>query len=323
MRLSASLFSFALFLGLTMGAAAQVNPPAPQSIGASDGIDGPGFARLAAGSAGYVDPQGLGYCRYVGNGRTDGREDVIPISNAAEWQSYRSGQSNGQTPPGISETVCCRPQTVTLCQGAAGGTVTESLPYTVLGQIQQPVATCTDQWGATYTDSQSWSCGSTIPANPNSVMADGQWNQSGGDSLSCTPNAFTSGCSASCGGGSQTTYDSCGNVQAVNACNTQSCCTPNGSCSGACGGGSGTDNCGNPCVNNSPCAPYEVGYSDCILFQCSNCGDGQPCWTCGPGCNDPGTVGEDTWDGCQGICSGPGVSCFNTSETHIECDFTP
>jgi hypothetical protein len=121
---------------------------------------------------------------------------------------------------------------VSLCQGAAGGTVTETLAYDVLSDQQTLTATCIDQWGKTYLDTQVWTCGTNgVSGEP---YTDGQWN-GGGDTWTCSPDAYTAygACSAQCGGGNQWAqiYDSCGTLtsQGYNGpvCNTQSCCTAN------------------------------------------------------------------------------------------------
>ena len=262
------LISAVFLLTVPAAAPAQVNPPAPQSPSSSDGVDAPGFVRVPAtargGTGGFVDVPAYAACRYVTVGNPNAGGEAIALQSATNWTNWRTNP-----PPGDSQTVCCRPQTVTLCQGAAGGAVTRTLPYTVFAQQQFPAATCTDQWGQTYTDMQTWTCGAT----GSGVAADGQWN-AGGDSLTCAPNAFTSGCSASCGPGTTTTYNSCGQVQSVNACNNGPCCTTNweisstGACSGSCGGGYGyeavtytdygTCNSGSytttqGCINSTPC----------------------------------------------------------------------
>ncbi|MDR3438193.1 hypothetical protein [Telmatospirillum sp.] len=195
-------------------------PLPPQGPGVLDAY-GEQAVAIDPGSALFVDPGAFGYCRYVAVPASSPNQQVIPLYSDAEWQSWRSSPPTGDT-----QTVCCRPKTVTLCAGAAGGSISETLPYTILGQVQTPVATCVDQWGKTYTDSQAWTCGQT----GSGVTADGLWT-GGTDAYVCTPNAFTSGCSASCGGGTTAsgttvTYDSCGNATAVNSCSI-SCCTTN------------------------------------------------------------------------------------------------
>jgi hypothetical protein len=241
---------------------ADVYPAPPQSPAANNG-----FVDLPAGSSGFIDPAGFGYCRHVTNGNS--LQEAVPISTAAEWKSFRAAH-----PPGVTEAICCRPQTVTLCQGAPGGTVARSLSYMPAGQQVSPTATCIDSWGSTYSDSQAWTCGTDGIAAPDT---DGQWS-GGAHTYVCAPNAHTTACTASCGGGTQTTYNSCGDVQAVTACNTQACCTPNasytvGGCSASCGGGYQTvtwyNSCGqvssqyNQSCNTQACytpfASYAIG----------------------------------------------------------------
>lgn len=201
----------------------QVYPSPPQSTTSSDGIDAPGFVRVPAvgqgGVGGFVDVPAYGACRFVTVTRPGVGGEAIALQSKANWLNWRT-----HTPAGDTQEVCCRPQAVTLCQGAAGGTVPMTLPYSILGEALQPVAQCIDQWGKPYEDTQTWVCGEA----GSGVMADGNWQQQGGDAYTCSPNAFTSGCSATCPttAGTTTTYDSCGNVQAVNGC-TISCCTSN------------------------------------------------------------------------------------------------
>ena len=188
---------------------AQVYPPAPQQSATADGIDGTAFARLPVGNSGYVDPNSQ-YCRYVTNGDT--QENVIPYSTPQEWLDYRAGVKSGSAPPGITEVVCCRPQTVTLCRIGGGPTQTVNLPYTIYGQSQSVSLRCVDQWGATYTDTEQWQCGFQGAASVTDPMADGLWSDPGGDSFVCSPDAYDTGCSAACGTSSTgTRYDSCGN----------------------------------------------------------------------------------------------------------------
>ena len=220
----------ALLASLAGPCEGQVYPSAPQSPISTDGIDAPGFVRVPAtgqgGLGGFVDVPAYGACRFVTVGEAGVGGEALALQSVTNWLRWRT-----HMPPGDTQEVCCRAQTVTMCQGAAGGTVAMTLPYSVLGQTQQPVAQCTDQWGKPYEDTQTWVCGQT----GSGVMADGNWQKQGGDGYTCAPNAYVGGCTASCGGGTQTTYDSCGNVQAVTACNTQACCTTDyvKSCSGA------------------------------------------------------------------------------------------
>ena len=259
-----TVLRLAVFLA-TATAVAQVTPPAPQSATSTDGVDGPGFVRVKAaaqgGTGGFVDVPAYAACRYVTIGDPHAGGEAIALQNATTWSGWRTNPW-----PGDTQTVCCRPQTVSLCQGAAGGAVSEILPYTVLGGQQQPVATCTDQWGETYTDSQTWQCGQT----GSGVAADGNWNESGGDSYVCTPNAFASGCTASCGGGTTTTYDSCGNAQSVNACNTQSCCTPGAPSCGACSTG-GSQTCGDGCSTWQQACTCDAAYGADVSSGCVTC----------------------------------------------------
>jgi hypothetical protein len=217
MRLAAIIAAVAF----TSGAAAQINdsanPPAPQN--------GAQVVRIPAGATGILDNPSLKMCRVVAQAMDGQAGGAFDLSRSVPAASIQAGINDGrQDPDAISISVCCRPQPVTLCAGAAGGTVTEQLAYTISGQTQTLSATCTDAWGATYTDTQTWSCGTTGAG----TSADGIWAESGGDTWTCSPNSYTSPCNATCpsGVGTTTTYDSCGNPTGTNSCGI-SCCTTN------------------------------------------------------------------------------------------------
>jgi hypothetical protein len=217
--------TLAALVALTGPSSAQVMPSAPQTPSAQDGTDGPGFIRvpssLKGGTGGFVDITGYASCRFVtttAGGDATKNGEVIPVATLAGWQAFL-GRSN---PDGDTQVVCCRPKAIQMCQVGGAVPQTVTLPYTILGQQQQPVMECTDQWGDPYKDTQTWVCDET----GSGVTADGQWAEQGTDAYQCAPSAYTTGCTVSCGGGTQTTYDSCGNVQAVTACSTQACCTP-------------------------------------------------------------------------------------------------
>lgn len=308
-------------------------PPPPHSPASYDGIDAPGFVRVQStahgGTGGFIDVPGYQACRFVTiDDPTIGGEAIL-VNSAANWLSWRKYR------PAAWQTVCCRPQSsygrnglpVALCVGSASGTVSPQLRgsdptgYARYGESDTVTATCTDASGRTYTDQQTFTCGSTDMVTPNSVTADGQW----AITPSCTPNATTSACNATCpgGAGTQTTYDSCGNVQSISACSI-GCCTPMWQTS--CGGCAGTTSktCTRYDANNCPgsgsssyqesCSLVETGSGYCIPHCCP----APPVDTgyCGCGaCNDP-AYGTDTWvyngpwagDVCNGqLCTGPGV----------------
>jgi len=266
---------------------AQVYPQPPQQVAGADSVDGTGFARLPAGTADYVDPNSQ-YCRFVTNGDT--QENVIPYSTPQEWLEYRAGVKSGSAPPGITEVVCCRRQTVTMCQIGGGPPKSVTLPYTQYGQSQSVTLTCVDQWNATYTDTEVWQCGFQGAATVTDPMADGLWSDPSGDSYTCSPDAFDTGCYAACGTTSTgTRYDSCGTPTGYTcyggACppppvvtppptSSSSSCTPssvangtvNGDCSITCDSGYTLN--GTTC-QLSYCAPGTV-FSSCGLqtYQC-------------------------------------------------------
>ena len=241
----------------------QVTPPAPQTSNASDGADGPGFVRvqssLKGGTGGYIDIPGYASCRYVttnAGGDPSANGEVIPVAHLADWQAWIL-RSN---PAGDTATVCCRPSTDTLCQGAAGGTVSApvlgaggkaSAGYQVINGAGFATATCHNGSYGAYVDTRNYVC---LPAGGGATQ-DGKWVQQGLDTDNCQPNAYTAPCNATCPGGSGQiiTYNSCGQVQSVSACSA-SCCTPTaGSCSSSCTTLQGGDNCGNACYGSNVC----------------------------------------------------------------------
>ena len=297
---------------------AQTGPAAPQAPTVDVG-GGPGVALVAPGQSLFIDPvrtgNAVGPCRQITN--ADSKIQALPYANIADWLSAISPThpptadmySAGQT----ASAVCCRPATVTLCNGAAGGTEQATITgagtdnagttgYGVYGATGTAAATCTDQWGLPYTETATFTCGSNGVAEPNT---DGQW-QGGTLSYGCSANAYTSACSASCPTttGTTTTYDSCGNATATNSCSI-SCCTNNwqisstGACQGTCGGNAGTQSvtytnygtCGGSnttsqgCTTGPCCTPV---YS----YACSGSSYVATDTTCNTGSS---TVGTCTW----------------------------
>ena len=328
------IFGLAVFLAAAP-AVAQVTPPAPQSPTSSDGVDAPGFVRVTSsargGTGGFVDVPAYGACRYVTVTDPAAAGEAIALQSASNWKNWRSHPWAGDT-----QTVCCRPSTDTLCQGASGGLVTASVQgtgvngYGVLGGIGTAVATCNDPPYGTYVDQRNYTCGQA----GSGVNADGQWSQSGGDIDTCTANSYvtTGACSTAGVGGWgslwETVYNSCGQVTGQGyfgpACYTQPPCTSNwqpsyGACSGACGGGAGSQtvtwtdygSCNGGsysyqqgCVNNGACMPQLVGGGSCVPFPVggTDCaGAYGPCYGgpgCGYGCGDTPPQGP-------GGCFGP------------------
>ncbi len=299
-----ALFVLAGWAGGVVTAFGQAYPPPPQTPATANGVEPNGEARIPGGSTGFVDPSPWGYCRYVTNGNA--LEVAFGISSAAEWQYFRAGEFNGQTPPGVTEVVCCRPTTATLCQGASGGARVAPLNgagvngYGVYNSTGSATATCSNPPYGTYQDTRTFTCGQVGAG----VDADGQWSPSGGDSDSCTPNSYVvyGGCSASCGGGNlyETLYNSCGQVTSQGyfgpSCNTQSCCTPSYSCGScnqstgtktctdvACGSGSYQTSCSYGTWGGGSCSPYPPNsYSSCIatdgnISTPETCGGEQGC----------------------------------------------
>ena len=212
----------------------QVTPSAPQSSSASDGADGPGFVRvtssLKGGTGGYVDVTAYASCRYVttdAGGDPSANGEVIPVAHLADWQAWISRAK----PAGDSSTVCCRPSTDMLCQGASGGTVVAPVlgsggkaagGYQIVNGAGFATATCQNGTYGTYVDTRAYVCQPT----GSGAAQDGRWVQKGLDSDNCQPNAFTSPCNAACPGGAgvTVTYNSCGQVQSEAVCTTT--CAP-------------------------------------------------------------------------------------------------
>lgn len=303
---------------------AQVYPAAPHSPTSWDLVDGTstgaraGFVRVPAGNNGPVDS--FGYCRWVTN--SNARENVVPVSTATEWQYFRAGEFNGSAPPGITEVVCCRPQTVSLC----GGAIQKTLPYTAYQGTQSYTQNC----GA-YTETQSWTCNSTLPATPNAVFADGAWQESADTNVqNCTANwqSVYQGCTAGCnqyGSYQYYNYDAnaCPGDNAYTSysgsCYGGACCQPSYSCSGcnqgtgqktctdvACGTGSYQQACS--LVNYTCSSSCQLGSGSTTIF-----------WTNGPGdyCN---TIYHDCayWSGT----TAGGTACnyqYNMEYATITC----
>ena len=319
---------------------AQVSPPARQSADAADGADGSGFARLPAGSADFVDPTVGNACRYAVNGNQ--REIVIPVSTVLEWQYFRAGEDTGQPPPGVSETVCCRPQSPNAGDGfcALGGSPSgftpASLPYAKLADTVPVgtlcIQTCHDNQGqpysCNYSDSVTYVCGQQGAG----VMADGLWN-AGGQTEVCSPSAHatTGSCSAGCGWGSalQTVYDGCGQIQSQTwtSCWAGSCCTPDWQTNcGACNQSTGQKTCttydANYCPGSSgssysqQCAWTVIGGASCTVYSYAggmygNCYKNDLSGYCvinGDGC------------GCNFPNAGDSSACFSTWSTWGDAD---
>lgn len=276
-----------------------------------------------------------GFCKVVdvgalawANPPASGVPVFIP-GTAAEWENYRTRASSSYHGD-LTQTTCCRPQSniATLCTEAGATPVPVNRQYGKLGETDVVSATCTDQWGRQYTDSIALTC-----QGDNGSDGQAQWAPSTDTQSNCTPNAFTSACTASCGGGTQTTWDSCGNVQAVTSCNTQACCTTNyqktgcagstaiytdeGSCHSASftqpngcslqvvGEGSCSPNVLYPDDPNPNCRPGTSCISTCGRFPGDKCGGwtwsnwGTRSGTCTITETDPGYCSDDPNTGAE------------------------
>ena len=169
-----------------------------------------------------------GFCKVVDVGSmadwaetgAKGKPVFIPGPDA-QWENFRNkapAGSHGQ----LALTTCCRPSSnvATLC---AMGTNPSSIAmqYGEFG-VDYPVSgTCYDQWGYTFEDTVVISCG-----GDNGPDGQGVWREAS-EAMVCAPNAYDSGCNAGCGGvGTDTIYDSCGNVQSVSTCYGGACPPP-------------------------------------------------------------------------------------------------
>lgn len=233
------VISFGLWMMMAPAAAGQAFPPPPQSATSNDGVDAPGFVRVPSTAhdgigGGFIDVPAYASCRYVTVTNPNAGGEAIAMQSLSNWQRWQANPHSGD-----SASVCCRPGAVTLCAGAAGGTVAATVTgagasgYAIFGGTGTATARCTDQWGETYQDTRTYQCGQT----GSGVTADGQWGQMGGDTYTCGANAYTTtgACSTAGSGGwgnlYQTVYNSCGQItsQGYNgpSCYTAPPCTPN------------------------------------------------------------------------------------------------
>ncbi len=275
------------------------------------------YPEVPANGEGWFDVGG--FCKVVDVG------DLSAISPAAsgipvfvpgptdQWENYRTSAPSDSNYAGkLTLTTCCRPQAdiTPLCTEAGATPIEVSREYGKLGETDTVTATCLDQWGKTYQDAVGVTC-----SGDDGPDGQGQWVKAGPDTTgACTPDAFTSACTAQCGGGTQQTYDSCGNPQGgPTECNTQACCTPSYSyaCEGSayvrtdnsCGTGSATVG---TCTLSTQTTTYSCSpsYSDSYpeggctysYYQCSNLGWDQGSGDCaqtGPGCSVVHESGTD------------------------------
>jgi hypothetical protein len=277
----------------SLPAAAQTGPAPPQSP-TSDAGGGPGVALIAAGQSLYIDPQystGVGPCRLIVN--LTAKDQAFPIAVPTDWQDTREPippAANMYTLGETTQTICCRPQTITLCAGTAAAT-TYQLPYTSLGgQVTQSASCPAGQAGETYSDSQTWTCGSTTAPDPNND--DGLWGEGETDGCAAVPNATVGpapACTVTCNQG----Y----------TWNGTACVADTGCLAGVASWGAGCSttygamNNGDtdPIVNAAP------GYTGSETLSC-NAGVVTPSSQI---CNLSGcAAGSATWTGTGGTCAG-------------------
>ncbi|GEM_PF-3793342 len=173
-----------------------------------------------------------------------------------QWENYRTLAApnyKGQ----LTLTTCCRPQNniASLCTEAGATLVSVDRQYGKNGETDEVTATCTDQWGRTYTDSVAVTC-----TGDNGPDGQAQWVEAAGDVTSnCTPNAYDTGCSAACDSTSTgTRYDSCGNPTGY-TCSGPPCPPPPPPSGGSTGP-----------TGSSYCAPGTV-VSQCTIWPAYQC----------------------------------------------------
>lgn len=304
-------FPRALALGIALCASVAYADTPASSVMATGAALGGHSAPLPAGGEGWFDMGG--YCKVVDDVGTNGEPVFIPWT-AAQWEDFRT-QAGSRA--GIQQTTCCRPQAniANLCTEAGATVVEVSRQYGKVGEVDAVTATCTDQWGKTYTDSVNIAC-QVSGGGPDGPDAQGEWVETNADATSsCTPNAYTSACTVSCGGGTQTTYDSCGNVQAVSACNTQACCTTDFVKTG-CSGSTAIYTDEGTCHSGSFSAPggcTAVPVSGSCSTSCSGFEESPAC-VADP--TDPSCVYQDCTGWYPVTCSGPG-SCSTQPGCYI------
>jgi hypothetical protein len=173
---------------------------------------GQSYPGVDANSEGWFDVGG--FCKVVDVGDLSAlapNAHGVPVfvpGPANQWENYRTlaaSRYNGQ----LTLTTCCRPQSgiASLCTEAGATLVAVNRQYGKNGETDEVTATCTDQWGRTYTDSVAVTC-----TGDNGPDGQAQWVESAGDVTSnCTADAYDTGCSAACDSSSTgTRYDSCG-----------------------------------------------------------------------------------------------------------------
>jgi hypothetical protein len=212
LRFFALLLVSAVLAGPGCGPAmALTGPPPPQGPAVADG-DTAGTeygVQVDNGTSLFVDPfwsgSSFGPCRRVSFTAVPGApvsadgsvNQYLPLTLVTEWYEDRADSL-----PGVSMSICCRPQTITLCAGTTAAT-TYQLPYTILaGQVTQSASCPAGQAGETYTDSQTWTCGATSAADPNND--DGVWNEGETDGCAAVANASVGpppACTVTCNSG--------------------------------------------------------------------------------------------------------------------------
>lgn len=292
---------------------------------------GESYPKVPVQSEGWFDLGG--YCKVVDVGDLSGLDPLaqgVPVfvpGPPGQWENYRHNATSHYGGR-LALTTCCRPQSAIamLCTEAGATPIAINREYGKLGETDTVSATCLDQWGKTYTDSAPVTC-----TGDNGPDGQGLWVQGGPDTPgSCTPNAYTSPCSATCPTttGTTTTYDSCGNVQSggVQSCSI-TCCTVHYSC-GACDQDSGvktcTDTgCGTGDIERACTLVSKIGscstHCTCHQYSCSN----EPLFDCGVCDTDPvtGEQSEGIGPGWTPVsCSGPG-SCDPSGNNTAFCGF--
>lgn len=245
-------------LALPLLAAALLTPSPSAAQGCPGGI--PGSMRCIAAGA-TADVTAYGTCRRITNTRPLAM--LVPLGSAAEWTAAYS--SSGAV------------ATVSACYSYAwsGWSGWSGCSASCGGGTQTQTRTCerTEGGVAGSTAVDASYCGGGSSTN----------SQSCNTQSCCTPNARVTGyggCSASCGGGSQTVYweDGCGGSWTTSqSCNTHGCCAGNAgqTCDANWCQGVGGTSCGEWYATPGTCEQFRGG-------RITSCQDGGQICCAGP-----------------------------------------
>ena len=303
------------------GIAARADVPASAVYTHSVG-PGQAYPGVDAHSEGWFDVGG--FCKVVDVGdlstlapNAHGVPVFVP-GPANQWENYRS-QAPSHYSGQLVLTTCCRPQAniASLCTEAGATLVSVNRQYGKNGETDEVTATCTDQWGRTYTDSVAVTC-----TGDNGPDGQAQWVETGSDATSnCTADAYDTGCSAACDNSSTgTRYDSCG-VPTNYTCYGPPCPPPPPPPSG--GGTTPTGSSPSPCTESC-----QVGSNTEFIVDADDCDWTFPdcalsSWTLSGGTNPTNCTSIPQTVTVTIICpTGPPKSTTNTVVSGANCTCT-